>query len=110
MKHHLKQFGIGAAVEPGEEKVSYLFNSLPVTCYLFVDQRLALPGYEAVSEWVTERVLREDKSHSTGLTMRDPDILVPYEQDGHSFPVMHNVEGKTHKLLEKLKIMSRKYT
>ena len=28
----------------------------------------------------------------------------------HSSPVMHNVEGKTHKLLEKLKITSKKYT
>ena len=36
-------------------------------------------GYEAVYEWVTERVLREDKTHSTGLTMSDPDILVPNE-------------------------------
>ena len=25
-------------------------------------------------------------------------------RDGHSSPVIHNVEGKTHKLLEKLKI------
>ena len=31
------------------------------------------------SEWVTERVLREDKSHSTGLTMSDPQIMVPNE-------------------------------
>ena len=29
-------------------------------------------AYEAVSEWVSERVLHEDKSHSTGLTMSDP--------------------------------------
>ena len=29
-------------------------------------------SYEAVSEWVSERVLREDKSHSTGLTMSEP--------------------------------------
>ena len=35
--------------------------------------------YEAVSEWVTERVLREDKNHSTGLTMSDPPIMVPNE-------------------------------
>ena len=28
--------------------------------------------------------------------------------DGNSSPVMHNVEGKTHKLLEKKKIMSGK--
>ena len=28
---------------------------------------------------------------------------------GHSSSVMHNVEGKTHKHLEELKIMSRKY-
>ena len=35
--------------------------------------------YEAVSESVTERVLREDETHSTGLTMFDPDILVPNE-------------------------------
>ena len=32
--------------------------------------------YEALSELVTERVLREDKSHSTGLTMNDPKIMV----------------------------------
>ena len=31
---------------------------------------------EAVSEWVTERVLCEDKTHGTGRTMSDPDILV----------------------------------
>ena len=36
--------------------------------------------YEAGSERVTERVLREDKTHSTGLIMSDPDILVPNKQ------------------------------
>ena len=36
--------------------------------------------YKAVFEWVTERVLCEDKTPSTGgLTMSDPDILVPNE-------------------------------
>ena len=35
--------------------------------------------YEAVSEWVTGKVLREDKTHSTGLSMSDPNILVPNE-------------------------------
>ena len=35
--------------------------------------------YEAVSQCVTERVLCEDKTHSTGLTKSDPDILVPNE-------------------------------
>ena len=34
---------------------------------------------EAVSELVTERVLREDKTHSTGMKLSDPDILVPNE-------------------------------
>ena len=34
-------------------------------------------GYGAISEWVTERVLREDKIHSTGLTISDFDMLVP---------------------------------
>ena len=33
--------------------------------------------YEAVSEWVTERVLCEEKNHSTGLPMSDPHIMVP---------------------------------
>ena len=28
--------------------------------------------YEALSEWVPEIVLREDKSHKPGLTMSDP--------------------------------------
>ena len=37
------------------------------------------PAYESVSELVTERVLREDKTHSTGLTMRDIHIMVPNE-------------------------------
>ena len=32
-----------------------------------------------VSEWVTERVLCEDKTHSTGLTMSDPQIMVSNE-------------------------------
>ena len=35
--------------------------------------------YEAVSEWVTERLLHEDKNHSTWLTMSDPKIMVPNE-------------------------------
>ena len=35
--------------------------------------------YEAVFEWVTERVLLEDKTHSSGLTMSDPKIIVPNE-------------------------------
>ena len=39
----------------------------------------SLNAYEAVSELVTERVLREDKTHSIGLTMSDPDILVSNE-------------------------------
>ena len=34
-------------------------------------------GYEAVSEWATERVLREDKTHNTTLTMSDPHIKMP---------------------------------
>ena len=33
---------------------------------------VSIDTYEAVSEWVTERVVCEDKSHSTGLTMSDP--------------------------------------
>ena len=33
--------------------------------------------YEAVSDLVTKRLLREDKTHSTGLTMSDTDTLVP---------------------------------
>ena len=33
--------------------------------------------YEALSEWVKERVLREDKTDRTGLKMSEPDILVP---------------------------------
>ena len=36
-------------------------------------------NYETVSERVTERVLREDKNHSTGLKMSDPQIMVPNE-------------------------------
>ena len=35
--------------------------------------------YEAVSDRVTERVLREDKSHSIGLTMSDLHNRVPNE-------------------------------
>ena len=35
--------------------------------------------YEAVSEWVTGRILCEDKTHITGLAISDPDILVPKE-------------------------------
>ena len=35
--------------------------------------------YEAGSESVTERVLHEDKTHSTGLTISDPNILVSNE-------------------------------
>ena len=35
--------------------------------------------YKAVSESVTERELREYKTHSTGLTMSDPQIMVPNE-------------------------------
>ena len=35
--------------------------------------------YEAVPEWVTERVLHEDKTHITGLTKNDPPIMLPNE-------------------------------
>ena len=38
-----------------------------------------VPRQEAVSEWVTERVLREDKNLSTWLTMSDPQIMMPNE-------------------------------
>ena len=34
-------------------------------------------SYEEVSEWVTERVLREDRNQSTGLTMSEPQNMVP---------------------------------
>ena len=60
-----------------------------------------------MSEWVTKRVLREDKTHSTGLTMIS---CCQMNCLGHSSPVMHKVEGKTHTILEKLKIMSGKST
>ena len=63
-------------------------------------------AYEAVSECVTEGVLLEDKTYSTGLTMSDPDILVPMNRLGHSSSVMHKFVGKTHDIFEKLKIMS----
>ena len=41
-------------------------------CLLLLEHGHFSLTYEAVSEWVTERVLREDKSHSTGLKMSDP--------------------------------------
>ena len=44
--------------------------------YVFSDNGSA---YEAMSEWFSARVLCEDKTHSTGLTMSDLDILVPKE-------------------------------
>ena len=50
-----------------------------LTFYVFVCLFFEDFVYEAVYEWVTERVFREDKTHSTGLTMSDPDILVPNE-------------------------------
>ena len=39
--------------------------------------------------------MREDKTHSTGLKLSDPDILVPNEPWCHSSPAMDRVEGKT---------------
>ena len=57
-------FGIGATIQTHQE----------IQCHLYAGWL-----YEAVYEWVTERVLREDKTNSTGLTMSDPDILVPSE-------------------------------
>ena len=57
--------------------------------------------YEAVSEWVTERLLREDKTHSTGLTLTS---WCQMNRDSHSSPVMHKVEGKPHEIVEKMKI------
>ena len=39
--------------------------------------------YEAVSEWVTEIVLHEDKNHSTGLTMSELQIKAPNDRYGH---------------------------
>ena len=65
--------------------------------------------YEAVSEWVTERVLREDKTHSSGLTVSDPKSWCQINRLGHRSSVMHNVEGKTQTHLEKLKITTKKY-
>ena len=35
--------------------------------------------YETVSDGVTERQLREDKSHSAAVKRRGPDIFVPNE-------------------------------
>ena len=49
--------------------------------------------YGAVSEWVTERVLCEDKTHSTELTMSDPHIMLPNKRNGHSSTVKHYVEA-----------------
>ena len=34
---------------------------------------------QALFEWDTERWLCENKTHNTGLTMRDPEIIVPKE-------------------------------
>ena len=31
--------------------------------------------YDHFAEWVTLKVLREDKTHSTGLKLSDPDIF-----------------------------------
>ena len=48
-------------------------------CFQLQSPWCGLAWREAVSEWVTERVLREDKSHTAGLTMSDPQIMVPNE-------------------------------
>ena len=34
-------------------------------------------GYEVVPEWGLGKLLCEDKTHITGLTVSDPDILLP---------------------------------
>ena len=58
---------------------------------MFVKQPLALPGLLNITklgecymrlclnELQKEYLLREDKTHSTGLTMSDPQIMVPNE-------------------------------
>ena len=40
------------------------------------------------------KIMCEDKTQSIGLTMSDPDKK---KRDIHSSPVMHMIEGKTHK-------------
>ena len=64
----------------------------------------ALITYEAVSECVKIKLIALDWQWVTLISCCQMNHL------GHSSSVMHNVEGKTHKLLEKLLIMSRKYT
>ena len=61
---------IGATIRIGRE----------IWCLPYAGFLCKTDAYEAdMSEWVTERVLREDKSHSIGLTMSDPYIMVPNE-------------------------------
>ena len=44
-------------------------------------------------------LLCEDKTHRTGLTMSDPDILVPNEPSWSQLSSHAEIEGKTHNIL-----------
>ena len=44
--------------------------------------------YKAVSKYVTERVLLKNKTPSTGLIMRDHDILVQKKRNNPNFPAV----------------------
>ena len=51
----------------------------PLACMVILQSMWTGP-WEAVSKWVTERVLHEDKNHNTGLAMIDPPIMVQNKQ------------------------------
>ena len=82
--------------EPEVTLCLFIFNSCPVRvcsthlsftlllyCFSVSSQvsatRMAAVDSEAVSEWVTERVLRVDKTKVTWIKISDPDISVPNE-------------------------------
>ena len=59
-----------------QDTLVLMFRVLPV---LSGFPQFAELSHSCVGGRVTERVLRADKTHSTGLTMSDPDILVQHE-------------------------------
>ena len=66
--------------------------------------------YEAVSEWVTERYCVKTKLIALDWQWVTFRSWCQMNRNGHSSPVKHEVEGKPHESLEKLKITSIKST
>ena len=69
--------------------------------YLFCP---GLPAYEAVIDWVIERVMREDKTHKLYWKLVTLVSWCQINSDVHRSPVMYKAEGKTHNFFGENKV------